>query len=150
MRSSRLLKNPRIALRRAQGERKSTMKSGRVSAHAEPFDFAQDMLVEAWGGVFQRPASVPGRKFAEIHRRRACIIPPWKKGGRGDLPANPVPSANKSLGIPPFQRGNHCSAARKIRGELPIQDTRTARTANLRFRGGVPAGPTRPEAGREP
>jgi len=46
--SSRLLKKALSALRQAQGERKSRMKSRRGSAHAEP--------VEACGGVFQQPA----------------------------------------------------------------------------------------------
>ena len=47
--SSRLLKEGFGTLRQAQGERKTAMKPGRGTAHAEP--------VEAWGGVFQQPAA---------------------------------------------------------------------------------------------
>jgi hypothetical protein len=47
-----LLKNGFRTLRQAQGERKSEMKSGRGSAHAE--------RVEAWGGVFQQGAKKAG------------------------------------------------------------------------------------------
>ena len=48
---NRLLKKALSALRQAQGERKSRMKSKRGSAHAEP--------VEACGGVFQQPVKRP-------------------------------------------------------------------------------------------
>ncbi len=51
---SRLLKNSSDTLRRAQGERKTAMKLGRGSAHAEP--------VEAWGSVFQQPPKAGGKK----------------------------------------------------------------------------------------
>jgi hypothetical protein len=52
-----LLKNSEHALRQAQGERKSLLKSGWGSAHAEP--------VEAWGGVFQRAGNP---RFPSEHR----------------------------------------------------------------------------------
>jgi glycerol-3-phosphate dehydrogenase subunit C len=44
----RLLKKAESTLREPQGERKSSIDSGRGSAHAE--------ALEAWGGVFQQPA----------------------------------------------------------------------------------------------
>jgi hypothetical protein len=34
------------------------MNLRRGTAHAEPFDFTQDMLVEARSGVFQHPANL--------------------------------------------------------------------------------------------
>src|SRR5713101_6891165 len=54
----RLLKKAQTTLREPQGERKSSIDSGRGSAHAE--------ALEAWGGVFQQPARP---------RRSACSVP---------------------------------------------------------------------------
>ena len=60
----RCMKEPLSALRQAQGERKSSIKSGRGSAHAEP--------VEAWGGVFQEPGSALA--VFEHAAEQTCVV----------------------------------------------------------------------------
>ena len=72
--SNRLLKKDSDALRRAQGERKETMKSGRGSARAE--------LVEASGGVFQQPARQHPRAWLP------ALVP---LGTPADITAVPTP-----------------------------------------------------------
>jgi hypothetical protein len=61
----RLLKNGSKALRRPQGERKSPMELGRGSAHAEPFDCVQDMLVEHREGFFSSLLTLSGQVIPE-------------------------------------------------------------------------------------
>jgi class 3 adenylate cyclase/tetratricopeptide (TPR) repeat protein len=56
---NRALKNGFGTLRQAQGELKTSMRSGRGSSHAEP--------VEAWGGVFQQPLKGSEKTLPRIY-----------------------------------------------------------------------------------
>jgi hypothetical protein len=57
---------------RVSGRR--SLKSGRGTAHAEPFDCAQDRPVEARGGVFQRAARGPSGSQVESERNPADLL----------------------------------------------------------------------------
>ncbi len=59
-----------------KGDPPSPMKSGRGSAHAEPFDVARAMPVEAWGGVFGSLLARDSQQATRIQPTTKCWARP--------------------------------------------------------------------------